>query len=136
VARYLLDTNILADLIKSPGGRVKQRIARVGEENICTSVIVACELRLGARMKSAALLTERIEQLLQAIQVLPLEEDIDRTYAHVRTMLDKSGRSIGANDVLIGAHALKEGCILVTRGMSGFSSIAGLTVQDWLAGSG
>lgn len=51
--RYLLDTHILTDLIKNPGGRVKERIAKVGEANVCTSMIVACELRFGARKKNA-----------------------------------------------------------------------------------
>lgn len=130
---YLLDTNILTDLIKHPDGRVRKRIAEVGEENVCTSIVVACELRFGARKKNAAALTKRIEQLLQAIEVLQLAEDVDRTYAEVRTALEKKGRSIGANDLLIGAHALNERCVLVTHNGSEFAHITGLKVEDWLA---
>ena len=70
---YLLDTNILADLIKNPAGRGRQRIAEIGEANVCTSIIVACELRFAARKKNAPLLTMRIERLLQTIEVLPLD---------------------------------------------------------------
>ncbi len=131
--RYLLDTNILTDLIKHPDGRVRDRIAEVGEENLCTSIIVACELRFGARKKNAAALTKRIDLLLQTIEVLPLADDVDRTYAEVRTALEKKGRSIGANDLLIGAHALNERCLLVTHNRSEFAPIAGLKVEDWLA---
>ena len=131
--RYLLDTNILADLIKSPAGRVKERIAEVGEANVCTSIIVACELRFGARKKNAPLLTARIERLLQAIEVLPLDGDVDRAYAEVRTMLEAAGRPSGANDLLIAAHAVNEDCILVTNNVSEFASVAGLAVEDWLA---
>ena len=47
MTRYLLDTNIISDLIKNPKGRVAKRIARVGESNVCTSIIVAAELRYG-----------------------------------------------------------------------------------------
>ena len=48
----LLDTNILSDLIRNPGGSVAKHIAEVGEEKICTSIIVACELRFGAEKKN------------------------------------------------------------------------------------
>lgn len=46
--RFLLDTNIVSDLIRNPQGRIAQRIRNVGEENICTSIVVAAELRYGA----------------------------------------------------------------------------------------
>lgn len=131
--RYLLDTNILTDLIKNPGGRVKERIAAIGEANICTSIVVACELRFGARKKNAPLLTARIERLLQTIEVLPLDGDVDRAYAEVRAMLESAGRPSGANDLLIAAHAVNEDCILVTNNVSEFVHVAGLVVEDWLA---
>jgi tRNA(fMet)-specific endonuclease VapC len=131
--RYLLDTHILTDLIKNPGGRVKERLAIVGEASICTSIIVACELRFGARKKNAPLLTERIERLLQTIEVLPLDGDVDRAYAEVRAMLESAGRPSGANDLLIAAHAMNEDCILVTNNESEFVHVAGLIVENWLA---
>lgn len=131
--RYLLDTNIVADLVKNPGGRVKERIAEVGEANVCTSSIVACELRFGARKKNAPLLTARIERLLQSIEVLAFDGDVDRAYAEVRTMLEAAGRPSGANDLLIAAHAVHEDCILVTNNVSEFVHIAGLVVENWLA---
>jgi tRNA(fMet)-specific endonuclease VapC len=133
VDRYLLDTNILTDLVKNPGGRVRQRIAQVGEENICTSIVVACELRFGARKKNAPVLTARIDSLLQAMEVLPLDGDVDRMYAEVRTMLEASGRPSGANDLLIAAHALNEDCILVTNNVSEFVHVTDLIVENWLA---
>lgn len=131
--RYLLDTNILTDLIKNPSGRVKERIAAIGEANICTSIVVACELRFGARKKNAPLLTARIERLLQTIEVLPLDGDVDRAYAEVRAMLESAGRPSGANDLLIAAHAVNEDCILVTNNVSEFVHVAGLVVENWLA---
>lgn len=131
-SRYLLDTNILTDLIRNPGGRVKERIAKVGEANVCTSMIVACELRLGARKKNAPLLTARVERLLQVIEVLPFDGDVDRAYAEVRTMLEAPGRPSGANDMLIAAHAVNEDCILVTNNESEFVHVAGLIVENWL----
>lgn len=131
--RYLLDTNILTDLIRNPGGRVKEHIARVGEANVCTSMIVACELRFGARKKNAPLLTARVERLLQSIEVLPFDGDVDRAYAEVRAMLEALGRPSGANDMVIAAHAVNEDCILVTNNESEFVHVAGLIVENWLA---
>ena len=130
--RYLLDTNILTDLIKNPSGRVRERIAKVGEANICTSIVVACELRFGARKKNAPLLTARIERLLQTIEVLPLEGDVDRAYAEVRAMLEAAGRPSGANDLFIAAHAVNEDCILITNNESEFVHVTGLMVENWL----
>jgi tRNA(fMet)-specific endonuclease VapC len=130
--RYLLDTNILTDLIRNPGGRVKERIAKVGEANVCTSMIVACELRFGARKKNAPLLTARVERLLQAIEVLPFEGDVHRAYAEVRAMLEALGRPSGANYMLIAAHAVNEDCILVTNNESEFVHVSGLIVENWL----
>ncbi len=47
MTRYMLDTNIISDLIRKPQGNAAKRIAKVGEDNICTSIIVAAELRYG-----------------------------------------------------------------------------------------
>ena len=44
-ARYLLDTNILSSLIKDPQGPVTKRLAQLDADAICTSIVVACELR-------------------------------------------------------------------------------------------
>ena len=45
--RFLLDTNILSDLVRHPHGQIRDRIKDVGEQNICTSVVVTAELRYG-----------------------------------------------------------------------------------------
>ena len=47
MTRYMLDTNIISDLVRNPQGRVAKRIPEVGEDKICTSIIVAAELRYG-----------------------------------------------------------------------------------------
>jgi tRNA(fMet)-specific endonuclease VapC len=66
--------------------------------------------------------------------VLPLEPGVDRAYAEVRAALEASGRTIGANDLLIAAHALERGAVLVTGNTSEFGRVPGLEVQDWLRG--
>ena len=50
---YLLDTNILSDFVRHPTGKIFSKIQEVGEEKICTSIIVACELKFGAEKKNS-----------------------------------------------------------------------------------
>jgi len=47
--RYLLDTNILSDLIKNPQGKAAKRAAAKPIAAICTIVVVGAELRCGSR---------------------------------------------------------------------------------------
>ena len=71
-ARFLLDTNILSDLIRNPQGLAAQRLAEVADATVCTSIVVACELRYGAAKRASPALTQRVEALLDCIPVLPL----------------------------------------------------------------
>ena len=104
--RYLLDTNALSEFVRQPAGAVARRIASAGEENICTSIVVACELRYGAARKGSVVLSEKIERLLSDIEVLPLAQGVDRRYADLRAQLEQAGQPISAHDMLIAAHAL------------------------------
>jgi predicted nucleic acid-binding protein len=64
LTRYMLDTNIVSDLIRNPQGKVAKRIAKLGEGNICTSVIVAAELRYGCAKSGSKRLLKAVEDLL------------------------------------------------------------------------
>lgn len=130
--RYLLDTNVLSDLVRHPQGKVAQMIAARGEAAVCTSIIVAAELRFGAAKRNAPRLTQQVESILAAMAVLPLDAPADRAYAQLRLALEQSGQPIGPNDMLIAAHALANGCILVSANVGEFSRVAGLTVENWL----
>jgi tRNA(fMet)-specific endonuclease VapC len=130
--RYLLDTNILFNLIKCPSGNVATHIAAVGEKLVCTSIIVACELRFGAEKKGSPLLSARVGQLLNSVAVLPLSEEVDKHYAAIRYFLEKSGSIIGPNDLLVASHALSLGLTVVTDNVREFCRVPGLTVENWL----
>ncbi len=130
--RYLLDTNILSDLLRNPSGRVAQRVASSGVATICTSIIVACELRFGAAKKGSTRLSERIESLLESLEVFPLDKESDRRYAEIRLHLDQRGRPIGPNDLLIAAHTLALDLILVTANVEEFSRVPDLRLENWL----
>ena len=106
--RYLLDTNILSVLLKNPAGSVADRLRAAGEAAVCTSIVVACELRYGAEKKGSSALSFRVEQLLSAIEVLPLGENADEEYGRLRAALERQGTPIGANDFSLGWYSLNE----------------------------
>ena len=131
-ARYLLDTNILSDLVRHPQGAIAGRIAREGESSVCTSIVVAGELRFGACKRDSDRLTEQVEAILSAIEILPLEEPADQHYGEIRALLESRGEMIGPNDLLIAAHALALDCAVVTANRREFSRVPGLKVENWL----
>ena len=131
--RYLLDTNILSDLIRSPQGEAAQRIASAGEGSVCTSIVVAAELRYGAEKKGSMKLAERVELLLSALNVLPLESPADRHYGQIRKYLATQGSPIGPNDLLIAAQVRALDLTLVTANTTEFSRVPNLRMENWLS---
>ena len=129
---YLLDTNILSDLVRNPQGAVAAQITKAGEDTICTSIVVAAKLRYGATKSNSAKLAARIDLILSALEILPLETPADRQYAVLRHHLTRMGKPVGANDLLIAAHALANDLTVVTANMGEFSRIPGLKVENWL----
>jgi tRNA(fMet)-specific endonuclease VapC len=130
--RYLLDTNIVSDLVRNPQGRVAQHIRKIGEAQVCTSIIVAAELRYGAAKKQSPRLTAQLQAVLSALEVLPLEAPVDTTYGALRARLEKAGRPIGANDLLIAAQALALGYTIVTDNEKELAQIKDLPRENWL----
>jgi tRNA(fMet)-specific endonuclease VapC len=133
LTRYLLDTNILSDLIRNPQGRAAKRIAKVGEDNVCTSIIVAAELRYGCAKSGSRRLIEAVEELLSEIDILPFDVPADATYGMIRSALEASGTPIGGNDLLIAAHAQAIAATIVTANEGEFKRVRGLKVENWLA---
>ena len=130
--RYLLDTNMVSDLVRHPQGKVVQRIRKMGEARVCTSIIVAAELRYGAAKKGSTRLSTQLAAVLSALDVLPFEPPADALYASLRAGLDAAGTPIGANDLLIAAHALALGCTIVTDNEREFARVRHLACENWL----
>lgn len=131
--RYLMDTNVISYVVRQPLGVVTRRIAAVGEGSVFTSIIVACELRFGATKRGSPALTRQAEAILDSLDVLPFEADADRHYADIRAHLENLGRPIGANDLLIAAHARSPEAVCVTDNGEEFRRVPGLVVENWLA---
>tara|TARA_R110000796_G_C14549314_1_gene433660 strand:- start:1565 stop:1966 length:402 start_codon:yes stop_codon:yes gene_type:complete len=132
VSLYMLDTNIISDLVKNPQGRAAQRIAEVGADVICVSIITAAELRYGCAKKGSAKLLAHVEAILESVQVLPLDVPADAEYGSIRVSLEAAGKPIGANDLLISAHACAAGAVLITANVAEFTRVQGLRVENWL----
>ena len=130
--RYLLDTNIVSDLVRNPQGKIAEQIFTVGESKVCTSIIVAAELRYGAEKKQSPRLSAQLEAVLGALDILPFEKPADASYGTIRAQLERAGKPIGANDLLIAAHALTLGYTLVTDNEKEFSRVRHLSLENWL----
>lgn len=130
--RFLLDTNIVSDLMRDPQGSVATHIATVGEKRVSISIVVAAELRFGAKKSGSRRLRTRLEAILSVLDVLPLKSPVDAHYADIRAHLERKGQPIGPNDMLIAAHARALGCVMVTANLREFRRVPRLRVENWL----
>jgi tRNA(fMet)-specific endonuclease VapC len=133
LTRYMLDTNIVSGLIWNPNGKAARRMADIGDRNICTSIIVAAELRYGSVKNGSTRLLQLVEGFLGEIPVLSFEAPADAEYGAIRSELERAGKTIGANDLLIAAHARASAATLVTANLREFKRVRDLKVENWLA---
>lgn len=128
----MLDTNICIHAIKRDAPDVRRRLEATRPEDVAISSIVAAELWTGV-MKSRE--RQRNEQALREflafVEVLDWPAEAAHVYGEIRAGLQARGRSIGAMDLLIAAHALRERATLVTRNRNEFTRIDGLKVETW-----
>lgn len=129
--RYMLDTNVVSELVRRPTEEIAQRAAEQEPGTIAISIIVAAELRYGAERRRSTRLSGQLEAVLSAISTLPMEAPADAHYGLIRAALERAGRPIGHNDLLIAAHARALGATLVTRNVREFSRVPGLAIDDW-----
>ena len=127
----MLDTNVVSELMRNLRGYARTRIAELGDEGLAVSIIVAAELRFGAAKRGSEPLARQIEAILGELDVLPFEPPADRQYARVREALERAGRPIGPNNLLIAAHALALDVPLVTANVGEFERVPGLRVVKW-----
>lgn len=131
---WLLDTNIISDAVRYPHGPVAKQIQRLSmthPQQLCTSVVVACELQFGTARKDAPSLAAKVATVLQFVPVMSLDSQVVAHYAAIRAHLERQGTPIGPNDMLIAAHALALGATLVSADAE-FARVPGLQVENWL----
>ena len=118
--RYLLDTNILSHLIRNPSGTVFEHLESILPSTACTSIIVSAEIRFGLCKGTSKKLQIQAEKVLEVLDILSLEKPVDEHYGKIRAFLNRAGKPIGGNDLLIAAHALALDMTLVTANMREF----------------
>jgi tRNA(fMet)-specific endonuclease VapC len=129
---FLLDTNIVSELVRHPHGPIAARIAAVGQDQVCTSIIVAAELRYGAAKRGSQRLSAQLDMVLGALDILAFEPPADRIYGELRVALERAGTPIGGNDLLIAAQGLALGHVVVTGNEREFARVADLRIENWL----
>ena len=129
--RYLLDTNTASYAIKGSIPRVRQRLQRTASSDIAISAVTEAELRFGlAKYPEATRLKVIVEEFLRFAEIRSWDSDAAHHYASVRAAAEREGRPIGSLDMMIAAHALAFGAVLVT-GDRVFRRVAGLKIEDW-----
>ena len=129
---FLLDTDTCIDFLRGRHAAVRERLRARHPGSIGVSVVTAAELRHGAeRSARPAESHVVIDAFLADLEVLPLDEPVALEYGRIRAGLERTGRSIGANDLFIAAHARTLGRTLVTGNGREFSRVAGLRLVDW-----
>ena len=128
----MLDTNTISHLVKQHP-HVARHVVGVPMASLCISAITAGKLRYGlARRPDAVRLQAAVTELMRRVDVLPWDRSAAERYGFLRANLDRAGRPLASLDLLIAAHALAAGAVLVTNDRA-FSQIAQLQVEDWTA---
>jgi len=130
--RYLLDTNVCIDYLTARYPPVIGRLQRVSPEDLCVSSIAAAELRYGAdKSGNPSRNHARLDVLFAEMRCLEFDLAAAAAYGALRARLERDGRPIGAHDMLIAAHALSAGLVLVTDNVREFARVRGLTLENW-----
>lgn len=129
--RYLLDTNTASYVIRGEPPQVRRRLAELPMEAVAISAITEGELRFGAaRLPQANALGTLIDAFILRVAVLAWDGAAARAYGRLRAALAAAGTPLGAMDMLIAAHALSTGSILVSSDRA-FQRAGGLAIEDW-----
>jgi tRNA(fMet)-specific endonuclease VapC len=131
--RYLLDTDICSYIIKRSHPQVIARLRKLAIGDVCLSVISKAELLVGVETSPRHQQDEAaVTQFLRHVEVLEFGDDAAKDYAQIRTALKLRGAMIGANDLLLAAHARSLGLTLVTNNTREFGRVPGLTIENWV----
>ena len=131
---HLLDTDTASYLIKGRTPQVEERLAAIPPSMICISVVTQAELLYGLKaLPPAHRLHAGVRQFLKIVRILPWDSAAAEFYADIRYQLVTKGQTIGEMDMMIAAHALAAGAVLVTNNTKHFKRIrAPLALVNWV----
>jgi len=129
---YFFDTNICIYFLKGVFPELQKRVLETQPDKIKIPSMVAAELIYGARKsEKAAETTEKVKRFLKPLQIIPFDEEAAIFYGNIRASLEKAGKIIGLNDIIIAATALAHNGTLVTNNGGEFSRVSGLKLENW-----
>ena len=129
----MLDTNTVSYIIKGTSLAARTKLARLRHDEIgCISIITEAELQYGlAKSPNAHTLRSALGSFLSKIQILPWGRDEALVYGNLRAKQEKAGKPLGNLDMLIAAHAIAVGAILITNDKA-FAHVADLaSITNW-----
>lgn len=130
--KYMLDTNICIYIIKRKPPQILEKFTTIAQEDICISSITLAELEFGV-CKSNNPIRNKLALMifLAGIKILPFDSVAATDYGDIRATLEKRGTPIGANDLLIAAHARSLKLTLVTNNTKEFERVDDLKLENW-----
>lgn len=132
--RFMLDTDTCSYVMKRSPQPVLDRLQAVPVGEVCMSVVTKAALPYGVELSpTRASDAAALEAFLPYVEVLDFTSDAALHYAQIRADLKKRGALIGANDLLIAAHARALGLTLVTNNTAEFRRVKGLSLENWTA---
>ncbi len=132
--RYMLDTNICSYILKKRPASVKAHFDQVQPGDLAISAVVLAELYYGAaRHPQGQVILHEIHDFISRLSVVPWDEGAAEAYGKLRATLEKSGRPIGAMDMMIAAHAISQKATLVSNNIKHFDDIHGLLTDNWVS---
>ncbi|MBI4688479.1 MAG: type II toxin-antitoxin system VapC family toxin [Nitrospirae bacterium] len=132
--KFMLDTNTCIYIIKRKPENVLKRFSSYDVGDIGISSITLAELQYGvSKSQHVQKNKQALSEFVFPLEVAEFEKKAAEEYGNTRAALEKSGKPVGAMDMLIGAHALSLGVVLVTNNVREFKRIKGLKVADWTA---
>ncbi len=131
---YMLDTDTASYIIKGPPPALEAKLATILPSDLCISVMTRAELKYGLkRLPREHRLHVAVRQFLGIVRTLPWDSEAADLYADIRHQLKTSGRPVGALDMMIAAHSLSVGAVLVTNNSRHYQCIEGpLILENWM----
>jgi tRNA(fMet)-specific endonuclease VapC len=128
----MLDSDICIDVMRGAADAILSRLERIGRDEVAVSAIVVAELWTGvSKSREQERSRNAVSAFLAFVMVLDWPAEAAALYGEIRVRLERAGRSIGAMDLLIAAHAIHEKATLVTRNHAEFRRVSGLKVVSW-----
>ncbi len=132
MTRYMLDTNICIRIIKDRPDLLCKKLSRHAVGEVAISSIVSAELWYGVACSEKKRQNEAaLKDFLDYLEVMAWPNEAGPVYGRIRAELKRRGRPIGAMDLLIAAHAVCLGAVLVTENTKEFERVPDLKIENW-----